>query len=483
MRYLFLIGFFIIILLPAQGQNKHTNPPNIILIIGDDISADDIGAYVNKKIRTPHIDALAKNGLRFNNMFVPISSCSPSRVSMLTGRYPHNTGAAELHTVVPAHLSYFPELLKENGYYTALAGKWHEGPNTTRAYDTILADPVANGEGGEAQWLQLYHQRPKEKPFFFWLASYDAHRPWSAGTTFKEPYKPEDVEVPSALIDDLATRTDIASYYNEITRLDSAVGVLTDALENDGQLSNTVILFIGDNARPFPAYKTRVNDRGLKTPFIIQWPDKIKKQAEISAMVSSIDIAPTLLEMAGVPSAPSIQGASFEQLLNNYTLPFRNYIFGEHNWHDYEAYERSVRTRNFLYIYNGRPAFDNGGPIDANQSESAKSLKAHRDKHRLTTLQKDVFIQPRAKEEFYDLRNDSEQLINQMSNPKYKADINRMKTVLQRWQKETGDTEPNHLTKDWYDREDGKPLPEKEKRSEMPGSASGADKNNNKGPF
>ncbi len=174
MRYTVLIFLSACIGAVCSGQFKNDRP-NIIFIIGDDISIDDIGAYGNTYARTPHIDDLAAQGLRFNNMYVTSSSCSPSRVSILTGRYPHNTGAAELHSPVPSHLVYFPELLKASGYYTALAGKWHEGPNTSRAYDTILADKAANGEGGEAQWEQLYLNRPKEKPFFFWLAAYDAH--------------------------------------------------------------------------------------------------------------------------------------------------------------------------------------------------------------------------------------------------------------------------------------------------------------------
>src|SRR5690606_24031382 len=108
---------------PVVAQTK-TNPPNIILVIGDDISYDDIGCYGNGKVRTPNIDRLSETGIRFNNMYVTSSSCSPSRTSLLTGRYPHNTGAAELHEPLPAHLTFFPELLQKAGYYTALAGKW-----------------------------------------------------------------------------------------------------------------------------------------------------------------------------------------------------------------------------------------------------------------------------------------------------------------------------------------------------------------------
>jgi arylsulfatase A-like enzyme len=482
MRYTFLIFLSACIGAVCSGQFKNDRP-NIIFIIGDDISIDDIGAYGNTYARTPHIDDLADQGLRFNNMYVTSSSCSPSRVSILTGRYPHNTGAAELHSPVPSHLVYFPELLKASGYYTALAGKWHEGPNTSRAYDTILADKAANGEGGEAQWEQLYLNRPKEKPFFFWLAAYDAHRDWSADSSFKKPFKASEVLVPATLADDEATRKDLASYYNEISRLDESVGLLVRRLKEDGQLQNTVIVFIADNSRPFPGSKTRVNDRGLKTPFIFYWPEKIKSAAVVNALVSSIDIAPTFLRLAGLQPAATIQGTDFTRLLKEPKAAFRTFIFGEHNWHDYEAYERSVRSKDFLYIFNGRPHLDNGGPIDANQSPSAKSLKKLRTSGSLTSLQADVFINPRPVEELYDLRKDSAQLVNVALNPLYSNAINQYRGILTRWQRETGDTKPDRLTPDWYDRKTGAVLQEKGVRGEMPGAARKADRINVKSVF
>jgi N-sulfoglucosamine sulfohydrolase len=159
-NYLLLAVLIITMLTGCQKKNTDQRP-NIIFIIGDDISAEDIGAYGNKAIRTPNIDRLAKNGLQFNNLFLTASSCSPSRTSILTGRYPHNTGAAELHTPLPKHLTYFPEVLKNSGYYSALAGKWHEGENSRRAYDTLLTDKKINGEGGENQWIKLVKIPPK----------------------------------------------------------------------------------------------------------------------------------------------------------------------------------------------------------------------------------------------------------------------------------------------------------------------------------
>lgn len=457
--------------------------PNIIFIISDDISIDDIGAYGNAKVKTPNLNYLAANGLRFNNLFVTASSCSPSRTSIVTGRYPHNTGAAELHTPLPKHLVYFPELLKKAGYHTVLAGKWHEGKETARAYDTVIAGEAQNGPGGEEQWLNILHNRPRGKPFFFWFSPFDAHRTWSADHFLITHDPATEVEVPGTLLDDDSTRRDLASYYNEIGRLDYYIGKLFGELKNEGIAENTIIVFIADNARPFPGSKTRVNDRGLKTPFIWYWPAGIPKPGKVDALVSAIDIAPTFLQLAGVQSAPSIQGVSFAKLLKDNDAGFRNYIFGEHNWHDYEAYERSVRTKDYLYIYNARPAFENSGPIDANQSPSARSLKAARKHKTLTALQEDAFVKPGPSEMLYDIKSDSVQVHNLAHDPLFSQKLNELRKVLAQWQQETGDTQPAQLTPDWYGREDGAPLQQKGVRGEMPGAARNAAHSNQKGVF
>jgi N-sulfoglucosamine sulfohydrolase len=463
----------------ATAQNK----PNIIFIIADDVSWDDIGTYGNAKIKTPNLDKMAKDGMKFTNMFLTASSCSPSRTSILTGRYPHNTGAAELHTPLPAHLKFFPELLKQNGYFSALAGKWHEGPATKRAYDTLLVDKTKNGEGAEQQWVNLLKSRPKNKPFFFWLAPLDAHRPWST-TTIGPKHNPDtEIVVPPTLVDTRETRLDLTAYYNEISRLDHYVGELLAELERQGIADNTLIIFTADNGRPFPGSKTRLYDAGVKTPFIVKWPKGIKPGQTCQSLASSIDIAPTLLELAGVKAAETIQGKSFTTLFKTPDKEFRKYVFAEHNWHDYAAYERSVRSKDFLYVVNKRTKLDNGGPIDANQSPSAKALKTANAVGKLTVLQKDVFVKPRPAEEFFDNFKNPLQSQNEINNKTYAAAVAELRSVLKQWQDATGDTVPVNLTPDWYDRETGKPLPAKDKRGEMPGSAKKADHNNQKGPF
>ena len=477
------LTFFItwLALAVAAANNSHAqSKPNIILIIADDLGWNDLGCYGNPVVRTPHIDRLAKEGIKFNNVFVTASSCSPSRSSIITGRYPHNTGAAELHTPLPAHMTFFPEILKKNGYYTAQAGKWHEGPHARRAYDTLVS-AAKSGVGGEEMWLPLLKDRPKDKPFFFWFAALDAHRPWQADASLP-PHDPAKVIVPPMLADTKETREDLAAYYDEIARLDRYVGEINAELQRQGIADNTVIIFMSDNGRPFPGSKTRLNNAGVKTPFIVKWPAGVKKGKECNELVSAVDIAPTLLELAKAPAAPSIQGKSFTSLLKEPGKPYRQYVFTEHNWHDFEAYERSVRTKDFLYIFNGRPQFSNQGPRDAVNSPSYQSLLAVKDKGQLTAQQNDIFMAPRQAEELYDLEKDKDQVNNLASDSRFAAAKKKLAGVLAQWQKETGDTQPAALSPDWYDRITGERSEKDKERGEMPGHSKGADKINAGGP-
>ena len=467
--------------LPAEA------PPNIVFIIGDDISAEDIGCYGNTKIRTPNIDRMAQEGLKFTNFHLTASSCSPSRTSILTGRYPHNTGAAELHTPLPAHLEYFPELMKKSGYYTAHSGKFHEGPNTRRAYDLMVNDPKEVGEGGEKKWVEILQNRPKDQPFFFWFAPFDAHRPWSAVDSFPQPHDPNtEVSIPPQLRDSPDTRTDLASYYNEIGRIDRYLGALQRELERQGIEDNTIIIFMADNGRPFPGSKTRVYDTGMRTPFVIKWPKGIPKKGTVcESMVSAIDIGPTLLQAAGAGPSATAQGVSFLELLKSPKKKFRNYVFSEHNWHDFEAHERAVRTKGFLYVINNRPELTNQGPLDAIGSPAARDLVKARKLGKLTIIQEDIFQSPRAGEEFFDVRKDSVQEKNVITNANYASEVEKLRKVLKQWQQETGDTVPESLTPDWYQRQTGKPLAaqKQNQRGEMPGTTKAATRIGAKGPF
>ena len=456
--------FFCSIIIVAQEK------PNFVFIIADDVSWNDIGCYGNEVVKTPNIDQLAKEGIQFTNAYLTASSCSPSRCSIISGKYPHSNGAAELHTPLPEQEIPFPFLLKENGYYTAQAGKWHLGPNAHHAFDLYTDNnEYNNGNGGEDNWVPFLKNRPKDKPFFFWLASHDAHRPWGADD-FHITHDPTDVEVPIYFSDTPETRQDIASYYNEIGRFDYYIGKVREELDRQKVLENTVIIVMADNGRPFPRCKTRVYDSGMKTPFVVFWPEGIKSKGELSeSLISAIDIAPTFLGLAGIEPPKEYQGKSFADVLENPSAEIRTAVFSEHNWHDYEAHERMVRTEDFLYVANARPQFPNGGPADSKRSPTQYALNQVRDEGKLSPAQADVFMVPRPSEELFNLKNDPFQLLNLASMPQYQEKLIMMRRLLKNWQYNTEDTTPENLTPDWYDRETGKALDITRKRGEIPG--------------
>lgn len=478
----YLAGFFVLYIVQSVLAQQPQKPPNIILFIADDVGWNDLGCYGNPAVSTPNIDRMAREGIRFTNTYLTASSCSPSRTSIISGRYPHNTGSAELHTPLPAEVPIFPALLQEAGYYTAQAGKWHMGEDARRGFDTIHDDGKENGDGGEAMWLTTLRERPKNQPFFMWLAAIDAHRRWGPND-FSGENDPDEITPPPFLADTDSTRQDLARYYDEITRFDDYIGKVEEELEKQGVLDNTLIIIMSDNGRPFPRSKTRVYDSGMKTPFVMKWNNGLpKKGAVSSSLVSVIDIAPTLLQLAGAEVLPSFQGKSFANVLKAPESNFRNYVFAEHNWHDHEALERMVRTKDFLYVLNLRPNLSNPGPADSNGSPSFQDLKDIREAGNLTAAQADVFIVPRPAEELFDYRKDPYQLANVASLAAYQDTLKDLRQVMQQWRKETADTTPDTLTGDWYDRETGEALDKERTRGEMPGGKE-AIQTQAKGPF
>lgn len=468
-RKLLISGLVSLLTLTLDAAER----PNVILIIGDDISWDDFGCYGNASARTPSVDRLAAHGIRFTNAFLTASSCSPSRSSIVTGRYPHNTGAAsELHRPIAWNVPRFPALLREQGYYTVLSGKNHMSQERPPAgeepqpepFEVVDTGKAPGNKGGHANWVKQLQERPRDRPFFFWFASFDAHRPWDADKDWDEAaygpkHDPGKMRVPRFLIDDAATRSDLASYANEVTRLDHYIGRVLTELENQNILENTLVFVLADNGRPFPRAKTRLHDSGMKTAMIAHWPAGIKRAGAISSgVVSSIDLAPTILELAGAEIPASIQGRSLRAMFADPGARVRRFAFSEHNWHDYAANARAVRDGEYLYIVNFRPELPWQGPADSVRSPSHASLQAARDEGSLSPAQRDVFLAPRPAEELYRVTDDPDQLKNLAQDSAHAAALRRLRDVMTRWREETADSAPPQPSQDGFDRETGKRL-------------------------
>lgn len=437
------------------GATALADRPNLVIIIADDMAWDDCGAYGHPAIRTPHIDRLATEGLRFANAFLTCSSCSPSRSSINTGRYPHSTGAAELHQPLPADQRLFASALRAAGYYTAACGKWHLGDAVKEQFDLVLSggDPAGYGH-----WISVLQQRPSDRPFFLWLATTDPHRPYQ-DRTIADPHGPAEVQVPPYLPDADAVRADLASYYDEIGRLDDWVGKIMAELTAQGIADNTLVLFLSDNGRPFPRCKTTLLDSGIRTPFIVHWPARVAAGGVTDSLVSAVDIAPTFCELAGAEVLPSFQGVSFAPILRDPKASVRERVFAEHHWHDYMAWERAVRTPRFLYIFNALPELPLTPPADAVRSPTYALMRQRWQRGELNEAQRYCFEAPSPSEQLYDVLADPHQLANLADKPAYARQLAALRGQLAAWQQRTGDRLPprSELTPDRFDRTQGTP--------------------------
>ena len=440
----FLLLFVVLVVpswfgcLEAVGADR----PNFVFIIADDVSHDDLGCFGNPAIKTPNLDRLAAEGLAFDRAYLTTSSCSPTRCSIITGRYPHNTGAPELHMPLPADQFMFPRALRETGYHTVLAGKNHMGDAVKPAFDRIT-NPA--GPGGERQWVQHLRQRPKDQPFFMWFAAVDAHRDWQSTPEMDPTYKPADVIVPPYLIDGPITRQDLADHWHEISRLDRFVGDVREELQRQGLAENTYIIFSVDNGRPFPRCKTRLYDSGTKNPFIVWRPGAIKP-ARTDSLVSAIDNAPTVLELAGVPIDLRVQGVSFAPVLKDPQASIRDFAFAEHNWHVAAAHERSVRYGDRLYIRNNLPNVLNMAAESGDVFPAGKELARAHAAGETTAAQNNPYLQPAQTEELYDTKADPHQLNNLINQPALATPLAELRAALDQWTQETGDSIPANPT-------------------------------------
>ena len=467
MRPLVLICCFAFVV--SCQQADQLDRPNMILIIADDMSWDDVGAYGHPHIRTPYLDQLAEEGMRFDRGFLTTSSCSPSRSSIITGQYPHNTGAEQLHWPLPANQLTFVELLKESGYWTAQAGKWHLGDAVKDRFDIVKdgltigfdadaeekGDVARDGSGAE-DWVSLLEERPRDQPFFLWLAAVDPHRVYEEGI-IDRPHTIDEVVVPPYLPDTEEVRADLALYYDEIHRMDDYIGKVLAKLDEQNVAENTLVLFISDNGRPFPRDKTTLLDGGIKTPWIVRWPVRIEPGSISGSLVSSVDIAPTFLGLAGLSVPESFEGMDISSVFTNPQDMVRDAVYAEDHWHDHDDFSRAVRTVNYKYIRNFFPQFPNTPPADALTSPTFASILALQDAGQLSDIQASIFVMPRPEEELYDVERDPYELTNLAEDPEYSDVLSLMRQRMEGFRTASGDRDPEFYTPDEFDRITGAP--------------------------
>jgi N-sulfoglucosamine sulfohydrolase len=419
--------------IPAAAPAPPEPHPNIVVLVADDLGWRDTGPYGNTFVRTPHIDQLARSGLRVERAFGTSPQCSPSRISTLTGKYPHATGAEDLHMPLPEGERILPSYLQWQGYFTGMMAKTHLGPNGERQFQWYSPETSAS--------LPTFLDSARNQPFFLWVGFHDPHRPYQPGA-IPQPHSPARVVVPPYLADTPETRADLALYYDAIARMDADVGRILAELDRRKLRDNTLVIFLSDNGAPFPREKGTLYDPGTRTPLIFSWPRVIRPGSVYDGgIVSTVDLAPTIMEIAGATPPRAMQGQSFRSMLDDPgSYAGRTYVFSERNWHDCDEHQRAVRTTRFKLIrtdaYTDLPLCT---AADIGASPSFLALRARAKAGRLTAAQQRLFEAPRARIELYDLAADPWELRNVADEPKYAKEARELALVLQEWMEQSGD--------------------------------------------
>ena len=440
--------------LPPASPSGDAQPPqvrpNIVVLIADDWSHPHAGAYGDAVVKTPTFDRIAREGAVFRNAFVASPSCTPSRASLLTGRAVHQLEeGGNLWGFLPAKFETYPEMPEAAGYFVGFTRKgWGPGDFKTGGRTRNPAGPQF------ANFATFIAKAPKDQPFCFWFGSQDPHRPYDKGSGAAAGKSAEQVTVPGFLPDTPDVRSDILDYYYEVERMDREAGDIIRVLEASGQLENTVVVFTSDNGMPFPRAKANLYDGGAHVPLAIRFPPRVKAPVTIDDFVVLTDLAPTLLDAAGVKPQPEMTGRSLFPIATGGKQAGRDRVFLERERHahvrkDNLSYPaRAVRTKDFLYIRNLRPdRWPAGDPEMVFAVGEFGDIDGGPSKETLLAGQSDPAIaryyhlatDKRPPEELYDLRKDPSQLDNVAARPEYARQKRELRASLDRWMRDTGD--------------------------------------------
>jgi arylsulfatase A-like enzyme len=434
----------------AGAQPATIKRPNILLAIADDWSFPHAGVDGDRTVSTPNFDRVAREGARFTHAFVAAPSCTPSRAALLTGQAIHRLEeGGNLHGSLPRSYAVYPDLLEEAGYVVGYTGKgWGPGRFEPGGRARNPAGPRFDS------FDEFMHRRAKGRPFCFWFGSQDPHRPYQPGTGAQSGLRPEQVQVPQFLPDTAEVRRDLLDYYFEVQRFDRDLGHVIETLEGAGELDNTIVIVTSDNGMPFPRAKATVYDGGARVPLAIRWPGVAAGGTVIESFVSLTDVAPTVLESAGLKPLGAMTGRSLLPLLRGEPQSGRDSVFIERERHanvrrgDLSYPVRAIRTRDYLYIRNFRPdrwpagdpqQYFAVGPFgDIDESPTKSLLLDRRDDPKVMSYFR-LATAKRPAEELYDLRRDPAQLENVVGRPAYRDAQGRLRAELEGWLRETGD--------------------------------------------
>ncbi|MEM7369185.1 MAG: sulfatase-like hydrolase/transferase [Bacteroidota bacterium] len=448
MSHLFLVVCLLSLFSCRQTHSSSEDLPNILFVIADDWSYPHASFLGDPVVQTPNFDRISREGIVFDQAYVSSPSCTPSRAAMLTGQYfwRLQEGANLYGPLRPEHTVY-PDLLEKAGYHVGYTEKgWgpgeHEGRPRNPAgdfYDSFDA---------------FMAQRPAGEPFCFWFGSHNPHRGYKKGSGQEAGIDLDAIQIPPYFPDDQTVRSDIADYYKEVQDYDAQIGELMEHLEASGEIDNTLIVITSDNGMPFPHCKGNLYDLGTRVPLAIRWGNVIHSHRRFEDFVSLTDLAPTFLEVAGLPIPTDMTGKSLLPYLvkdGQITDQDRNQVFTGRERHvpgqesgDWGGYPmRAVRTHDFLYIRNFRsdrwpagspnyqkatlyPSYYSGvdpGPTRTVMLDNQETDADHANRFSLS-------FGKRPEVELYDLRIDPNQMKNVANDPTYSDQLLKLDRQL-----------------------------------------------------
>lgn len=411
-----------------------TRPPDIVIFLADDLSVEDTAPYGNIEIPSPNMQSLAREGLTLDRAYVASPSCAPSRAALLTARFGLRSGATFNHQSPDPQVKKWPSYFHELGYEVVAIGKVsHYTDVTTYGFDHIGYFKYHQDECIEkaVEWLGA---RKSEKPLCLFVGTNWPHVPWPAAGKMD----PDSLTLPRQLADTPETRSARARYAHAVGNCDRDLGLVRSAVKTHLP-NNTVFVFTSDHGAQFPFSKWNLYERGLRVPFIVAWPGHIAPNQRTSAMVSWIDIMPTMLEIAGadpIKDAPDIDGRSFLPVLQGSTSEHRDRIFSTHSgdgeMNFYPA--RSVRAGPWKYIRNIDSSLEFHTHIDRAPDDAAYWPSWERDAKTNPEIARIVQLYlRRPDEELYNLDSDPDEFVNLVGKPEHTAELDRLRIAVDEW--------------------------------------------------
>ena len=470
---------FVIIII-GFGQKVYAQKPNILFVISDDQSFPHASAYGSKFVETPAFDRVAEEGILFMNGWAPSPGCSPSRASILTGRYPWQIQEAGTHaSSFPAKYLVLPDLLEDAGYWVGYTGKgWGPGDweisgrernPAGPAFQEARLDPphqyISNIDYA-GNFRIFMEERPDGAPFYFWLGTSEPHRAYEKGIGLAAGKRLKDVDVPAYLPDIPEVRSDLLDYAIEIEWFDYHLKQAIEILEQEDELDNTLIVVTSDQGMPFPRAKANLYNDGLHVPLAVRWGNQVPSGRVVDDLVNLADFMPTILEAAGVehPGDYPVTARSIMHILTSQdegTVDPRHtatYAGRERHsssrWDNLGYPQRAIRTQQYLYIRNFAPErWPAGTPrriddgeltpmhVGYHDIDAAPSLDVMTENADDPYFNKYLYLSvgKRPAEELYDIRKDPGCIHNLALDPDYEPVTRSLRNQLMSFLEKTGD--------------------------------------------